>query len=281
MTDTPRIPLQGSVALSTVIPGVETSVAALPASGGVDISTKLLLHFNGDNGEAVFKDSSRFEHPVIVSSSNVTTSSAAVKFGNASVRFNGMPGYLQLDGSADFAFGSSNFTIDFWLRMNTIGVDSVLYDSRPITVNVGPYPLVWFRADGRVCYYTDTTNIASTNPLVVGQWYHVAVVRTGTNTTKMFVNGVQTGSTYVDNNFYLNGANRPIIGIAGVDPTLLTTTPDCWIDELRVSDIARWTQNFTPPSLAYYDDNSTIITADSDEPIVILDDDMASSVGAS
>src|SRR6266705_725043 len=115
MTDTPRVPLQGNVTLSSTIPGVETSVAALPVGGGIDSNTKLLLHCNGDNGAAIFKDSSNPAHPIIVF--NAVTSNVAMKFGNASLRFNGTAGYLQLDGSEQFAFGSGNFTIDFWLRL--------------------------------------------------------------------------------------------------------------------------------------------------------------------
>ena len=279
MTDTPRVPLQGNIALSTVIPGVETSVAALIAGGGNDINSKLLLHFDGDDGAAVFNDSSRFAHPVIAH--NVTTSSANAKFGKTSVRFNGTasPGYLQLDGSADFAFGSGNFTIEFWLRLNVLGVIGIIYDPRPIGSG-GGVPVIYYLTDNKIRYLTDGADrIIATNPLVAGQWYHIAVVRTGTNTTKLFIDGVQTGSTFVDNTVYINNANRPVIGMDGSD--LINYTINAWIDELRVSNIARWTKNFTPPALAYYDDNATIITADADEPIIVIDDDRTNSVSAS
>ena len=37
--------------------------------------------------------------------------------------------------------------------------------------------------------------------------------------TKLYVNGTQTGSTYSDTNNYLTGSNRPVIGQAGYNPS--------------------------------------------------------------
>jgi hypothetical protein len=105
--------------------------------------------------------------------------------------------------------------------------------------------------DNKLYYFTNSANrITSTGALSSATWYHIALVRTGTN-TMLFIDGAQTGSTYVDSNTYINPASRPAIGIAGND--LVSGGLNGWIDELRVSTgIARWTTTFTPPTAAYF-----------------------------
>ena len=45
---------------------------------------------------------------------------AQSKFGGASGLFDGTGDYLSSADSADWAFGSGDFTIDFWLRFATV-----------------------------------------------------------------------------------------------------------------------------------------------------------------
>jgi hypothetical protein len=51
-------------------------------------------------------------------------------------------------------------------------------------------------------YFTNGGDAINGSTLSSGQWYHIAVAKSGTS-TKMFINGTQTGSTYTDTNTYV------------------------------------------------------------------------------
>ena len=89
-----------------------------------------------------------------------------------------------------------------------------------------------------------TTTITSPSyTLSTNTWYHIAVSRSGT-TTRMFLDGVQTGSSWTDTTNYTAvdyvcvGNNYPAtIGWAG------------YIDDVRITKgVARYTSTFTVPS---------------------------------
>jgi hypothetical protein len=212
---------------------------------GIDQYTKLLLHCDGSDGSQTFTDSSG-TGKVVTAVGNAQIDTAQSKFGGASALFDGTGDYLNLNGESDFAFGTGDFTIDFWFKLNALASPyEVYYDSRPSN---GVYPLIYSAGSPRTLRYfvSGGDRITGTTTLTTDTWYHVAVTRSGTN-TKLFLNGVQEGSTYSDSNDYLNGASKPFIG-ASFDGIYLNG----WIDELRVSKgIARWTANFTPPTSAY------------------------------
>lgn len=82
----------------------------------------------------------------------------------------------------------------------------------------------------------------------INTWYHVAVSRAA-GSTRLFVNGVQSGSTYVDSNNY--GASAPLgIGTYYAAGSPWTTqTLNGYMQDLRITrGVARYTANFTPPT---------------------------------
>ena len=81
---------------------------------------------------------------------------------------------------------------------------------------------------------------------LANNWIHIAVVRsgTGTNNIKAYINGTQTGTGKTSNNDLIGKVN---IG------TELYNGAGAWftqgyIQDFRVSSIARYTANFTPPT---------------------------------
>lgn len=229
--------------------GVPGAFSNAREGGGNDEFTKLLLHCEGADTSTTFTDSSASAHTQ-TAGGNAQVDTAQFKFGAASMLLDGTGDYVTSDGGADFAYGTGDFTIDFWARTNTaIAGNRVLFDHRPSGTE-GLYPTIYHSAT-QLLYYTNSGNqITSGAALSTGAWYHIALARSGTS-TKLFIDGTQVGSTYSDSNNYINGTSRPSIGIAGTD---LSTAPwDGWFDEIRVSKgIARWTANFTPPTAAYF-----------------------------
>jgi hypothetical protein len=130
--------------------------------------------------------------------------------------FDGTGDYLNLNGQATFAFGSSaSFTIQFWFYASAISADVVFYDGRPTTTQ-GLYPTIYLNNSTRVVsYVTNSTEvITGSTTIVVGQWYFVTLSR-NSGSTRLFVNGVQQGSTYSDTITYANPASRPTIMQSG------------------------------------------------------------------
>lgn len=92
---------------------------ARTAAGGVPdpdfASVELLLHGNGANGGTTFTDSSAAAR-TFTFSGNAQTSTTQVKFGSASLKFDGTGDYIQTPyDTTDFKWWDSDFTIEAWV----------------------------------------------------------------------------------------------------------------------------------------------------------------------
>jgi hypothetical protein len=155
--------------------------------------------------------------------------------------FNGSNQYLYLGGQSNFAFGTGDFTVEFYVNAITFANFPIIYDSRPSLVD-GAYPTIYINSSGSPAYYTNTGIRITTNAIMnPNTWYHIAVVRSGAVTT-LYLNGVSQG-TYNDSVNYLNGANRPIINGGYTGANVLSGLTS----NLRVvKGTAVYTSNFTP-----------------------------------
>ena len=110
------------------------------------------------------------------------------------------------DGSGDYitsefpALGTDDFTIEFWIRPDTINSNfKALMDTRTSNTN---NPLVWIRNNNVLYLYSASgERIVGTTYLTTDTWYHVALVRNN-GVSQLFLNGVQEGSDYADTNNY-------------------------------------------------------------------------------
>jgi len=182
---------------------------------------------------------------------NAQISTSVVKYGTGSLAFDGTGDYLVSNvASTDlYAFGTGDFTIEFWLYLNSVSGYIVPYDGRASGANSTTPTIYLFSAIPR--YYVNGADRITGSTLSTGQWYHIAVSRSGTS-TKLFVNGTQVGSTYTDSTVYTNTINRPIIGGDGNAPN--TNLVNGYMDDVRITKgYARYTANFTPPTAALPD----------------------------
>jgi hypothetical protein len=182
---------------------------------------------------------------------NAQISTSVKKYGTGSLAFDGTGDYLVGPERENFNFGNGNFTIEMWFYVVSFPNTYIaLYDARPASTN-GFYPVISVQNNGTAYFFINSGNAISSSSGAVstGQWYHLAVAKNGSS-TKMFINGLQVGSTYTDTNTYLNPANRPIIGAAGF--SLGVDSLNGYIDDLRITKgIARYTAAFTPPTSAH------------------------------
>jgi hypothetical protein len=207
--------------------------------------SSLLLNFT--NGGIVDYHSSN----VLEALGNAQLSTSVKKYGNSSLSFSGSSQYAIVSSAVanpNFAFGTGDFTIEFWVYLNSVTGGAILLDGRPATTN-GFYPTIYIPsgATTTIAFLTnsaDRINSASST-IATSTWYHVALSR-ASSSTKLFVNGTQVGSTYADTNAYLGGINRPVVAASGYD---LTGNMNGYIDDLRITKgFARYTSNFTAPT---------------------------------
>lgn len=209
---------------------------------GRDQYTKLLLHCDGTNGSTTFTDSEIAPTKSVTTGGACTISTAQYKFNGASGRFPGADAdVISIGDSDDFDFGTSNFTIDFWIRFNTTKSTMYFFGRN----NAVDYSLEL--NSSTLNFYTANSSLISTSwSPSTSTWYHVAVARSST-TLALYIDGVQKTTASNSTNFtfssslYIGG--RPAGGNYSID---------CWIDEFRLSKgIARWTANFTPSTKPY------------------------------
>ena len=216
-------------------------------------SCSLLLHFSGSNGSTTFIDNS--PSPKTVTSNNgVAISTAQSKFGGTSGFFDGTDDYLTSPQNAAFNFGTGDFTVEGWYYFTAIGSSQALvalgtgayggttYTGWVIRYDVGT--LMFYRYDGTETPYTFSTT------LVVNTWYHIACARNGTN-LRMFVNGLQIGTTATSSTSY-NNVNSDPLQIGKQYTGAGTSYFNGYIDELRITKgVARYTSNFATQSIEF------------------------------
>lgn len=217
-------------------------------ASGIDVNTLLMLHLNND---AI--DSSPV--PFTITNNNVTFSNASPAFpGTFYGIYNGTNADLTVPNSANWAFGVSNYTIDF--RINPIALPGsgssthLVWDVDSLSFTNG-FRLYLLNNAGTQQIIYECTNASSqvtvataNTTLTTGTWWHVAVVVNGA-TTNIYVNGISVAS----------GTSKPVgnsgtamfIGSTNIPSSFMNAD----IQEFRISNIARWTSNFTPPSQPY------------------------------
>lgn len=171
--------------------------------------------------------------------------------GYYSAYFDGTGDYAFVSGAGDsINFGTNDFTIEAWFNVLTLSTNFSIFDTCPLSTS-SPTNRIIIRVNtsGALQYVTFqgvTVLITSSNSLVsTGTWNHVALVKNG-GSTKLYLNGVQVGSTYSDSLNYPAQANRPILMGDGFNNTALGTG---YISNLRVvKGTAVYTSNFTVPT---------------------------------
>ena len=199
----------------------------------------ILIHADGSNSanNNTFQDSS--SNAFSITRNGTPTQGTFSPFSQTgwSNYFNGSTDYLSVPSNANLTLGTSDFTIEFWAYWtDTSSTYPPIYDQRQ--GGNGAYPLILL-ISGVISYYVNNAQVIAGPTVVKNQWYHIAVARSS-NVTKLFVNGVQAGSSYSDTTNYSGGA----INIGRTFDGYYTTG---YISNLRViKGTAQYTSAFTP-----------------------------------
>ena len=152
---------------------------------------------------------------------------------------------LSVASNAVFGYGTSDFTIEGWFYFNNLNTQSVVSN---LTNGSSTAPHIYYDSSSGLSYYTVSAIRINGGALQANNWYHIALCRSGSS-TRMFVNGIQVGSTYSDSNNY--GTSNPfVIGDYG-SPLSGSAQFNGNISNVRVvKGTALYTSNFVPSSLA-------------------------------
>lgn len=192
---------------------------------------------------------------VVTLSGNTQISTSQYKFGSSSIRLDGTGDYITVTDNGNFDFGTNDFTIEWWQRLDAL--DRFAIDFRSGSSASNKMLIYSYQYDGSaddIYLYTNANRISATNSdLTANQWQHIALVRSS-NTTKLYIDGTQQGNSYTDNNSYSHAEMRIWHNSIGAE----NYTPAGYIDEYRVSDSARYTSNFSVPTARFTDDANTV-----------------------
>ncbi len=175
-----------------------------------------------------------------------------------SLYFNGTSDYLSIPDSDDWYFGTEDFTTDFWVNFDSASSTQILWEQA--VASFDDYTQVFINS-ARIYFYAQESPsiIANYSALwtpITGTWYHIAIVRNGTSIL-IFIDGQSQSLTItqaIGTSSLPNVAGPLTIGGRSVSGVSM----DGYLDEFRISKgIARWTTDFTPPTIQHTSDSYT------------------------
>lgn len=217
-------------------------------SGGSDpnfANVSALLHMQGANNGTTFTDSSSNALSV-TANGNTKTTTATFKWGNSCGAFDGSGDYLTIAASSVMDFGTGDYTIEMWVKWSSVSGAQTLID-------FGNGAATYLRIDnGNTLYVYDSgafvINAATITTLSAGQWYHIAMVRSGT-----------TRTVYVDGSSIGSGTRSGSAGSSSITTKVGSRYDSAlsfngYMQDLRITKgVARYTSTFTPPSAQFPD----------------------------
>ena len=160
-----------------------------------------------------------------------------------SVKLDGSGDYVSAASSADFGFGTGDFTIEGWYYQTTATNYSILFATGNSSSGIGSH----MRSNGNITITVPGTTVSheftSVYTPTINVWYHVAVVRNGSTIT-VYLNGESVGSA--SNSLNYNSANKINIGMDGNSSSAAFNG---YVSDFRVvKGTAVYTSAFTPPT---------------------------------
>ena len=201
----------------------------------------LLLHGDGTNGSWDITDAAGH---AVGRSGDTQISTNQSKFGGGSIQFDGAGDFLSLPASADWALGTSDFTVDFWVQ----------FSAAPGTVHLIGSHTAGTYSEWAVVYSGNAVSFLMKNSVVLtygwtpalNTWHHLAVTRAG-GIVSLIVNGrlVGAAANYSD---LQPGARALTIGATDNNAYFLNG----YLDEIRINKgTAYWSAGFTLPASPY------------------------------
>ncbi len=222
------------VTVSYALPSIDSYVVAL---------------YHLDEGSGAFVDSSGRNNTLIPVGTPTYNQSGYM---NTSTLFDTNGGdYGRIADAAQSGLdGMEQFTFDAWVKRVAVSTvaDSVIVKKWDALAQYSfSFQMTQFGAlrlyvssDGTAYTLLTTPN----NSIALNEWSHVAAVYDGSH-IRIFVNGIQRGNAVAFTGTIFNSTSFFTLSYPG------SGALNGYLDEVRISNVARWTKNFTPYTAAY------------------------------
>jgi len=220
--------------------------------------TTLLLSTTATNGQQnnTFLDSSTNNFTITrnpATGPNAPTQGTFSPFSQTgwSNYFDGTGDYLSTPSSSAFSFGTGDFTIEYWVYVNS-GTNNGIFQLSDTAGGLKPsqansLAMNIFTNNSVSIYANGTSYQAPNNTLPYNSWTHFAIVRSS-NVTKLYANGslvtsIGSSGSITDNTNYTG----LYVAVGGYYSTAYLMTG--YVSNFRVvKGTAVYTSNFTPPT---------------------------------
>lgn len=170
--------------------------------------------------------------------------------GASSLRLDGSGDWVEMPHNAAFSMNATNQTFECFLRIDETGRLQLIAGKRQVgTANewqlllaaTNNLQFIAFGAGGAV-----VVNIIGSTTLTTGVWYHAAVCKEGT-ACRLYLDGALEAS----GTFSGSVATNTLPFRIGRDPTNTGRDLNGWLSEVRMTEAARYTTAFTPPTAPF------------------------------
>lgn len=203
--------------------------------------TIMLMHFDGTAGTQVTTDSARTSRALSWSSlASAQLSTTQTLFGGNSLYVKNGMCYTNTIDDLNLA---GVFTIEYWMYATTISAGAYLIAKNPMPSQNGSIKM----NSGSWLYCSDQSPVynGGSGGVVTNQWQHHALV-VNNGHILMFLNGaLKLNSTNISSPPTF-GVNSSPLCIGNV--STLASGLTAYFQELRISNVARYTNSFTPPA---------------------------------
>ena len=161
---------------------------------------------------------------------NAQISTTQSKWGGSSISFDGTGDWLLIPDQPQQRIGTGNFTIEMWVYRNASGTYGLVGKGTGTTGW-----LVSLNSSNQVVFSYGSSTITSTGTVPATTWTYIAVVRegTGTNQTKIYINGTNDGTGTVSTDF--NQTNSMYIGADRTGGS----AANAYVQDVRITNYAR------------------------------------------
>jgi len=218
----------------------------------LDANTIGVWHF--DSTLAAVASGGAVASSTFTAAGNAALTTSYKKFGAKSVGFDGTGDYLSIADNAIFTLGAA-WTIDCWFGLGATFQNGVVYYQQTDATHYIKIELTVKTAPTRYAVKLTIVNGAATVTLesgtgfgagdTPGTFHHIAVVKSSAD-YRIFIDGKPAGYL-VDTDATADMTGDVFIGSDSTPSTYLLG----YLDEFRISNIARWSDVFIPEKQAY------------------------------
>jgi hypothetical protein len=167
---------QARITNTAVYSGASYTVPTAPLTAIT--GTQLLL--SGTNA-AIYDQTSKND---IITVSTAQVSTTSPKYGTGSILFNGTSDGLTAPSTPRLAFGTGDFTVEFWIK-TTKTAQNVIWITGGWAILIVSGSIYWQTVQGSSSLYYRNYSTAN---LLDGSWHHVAITRSS-GANRMFIDG--------------------------------------------------------------------------------------------